>query len=541
MSQTALLYPSFAKSKTSLHTRSAATTMNVLHPHLSPNRRARPTMSGNGDAKVTTTMMMRSDRAADAPMLPFAAFGRDATLRPGKLSSSSPAISSHGAPSSSGALDANGSRSASGSLASGAALMVSQATKRGPPHPMSRATTATTTTTTKAAAGASTFSSKIAEGLGGGGGRSLHLLFKRSTSHNHRYLSVADGGEGSSDEFVGIMGETTPSAPSPSKEDCTGDPAKVSSSIIVDGSDSLTDEGYDGFAAGSWHSQETLRQPTKASAAAAPASPQSVIIRDAAELEASAACPSTPYSRRRRRRSSMPLMSDAGTMGTTIAETPRSSHHATSLPVACNWTDPARRTLWITSPGSARAHLEFNPRSFVASEDDDDEPDLASSTYHPDVKGTTLPSLKPTSSEVKRHDGPRSRHDDSPAWTGRRRYQRRHSSGSCVVGSGRGGSFPDLGLDDDTRRGAIAVTAASPVACSSVTGNASSSSWHSATTPTPPMESDPVVLSPSPSCSATSSPRRKTRRTATARHITSRRRGRSSSSSIMQHLQVPVV
>jgi hypothetical protein len=452
--------------------------MNVLHPHLSPNRRARPTMSGIGDAKVTTTTtMMRNDRAADAPRLAFAAYGRDATLRPG--TSSSPASSpSHCAPSSSAALDANDSRSASGSLASGAAEMISQSKKRGPPHPASRATTTTTTATTKPA-GASTFSSKIAESLGGGGGgRSLHLLFKRSTSHTHRYLSVADGGEGSSDEFAGIMGEMSPSPPpSPSKGDCMGDPVKVSM-IIADGSDSLTDEGYDGFAAGSWHSQETLRQSTKASSAA-PASPQSVIIRDAAELEAAASCPSTPYSRRRRRRSSMPLMNDAGRMGTTIAETPRSSpsmlppgtsHHATSLPVACNWTDPARRTLWVTSPGSARAHLEFNPRSFVASEDDDEEPDLAPCRFQHDGKGTVFPSLNRTGGEYNGRPGP-SFHDlptssSASPDTGRRQYQyqRRHSSAgggtgvrrhSTGVGSGvvACGSFPAFrGLIDNARR-----------------------------------------------------------------------------------------
>jgi hypothetical protein len=547
--------------------------MNVLRPHLSPNRRARPTMSGNGDAKMMIALM-RIDRAADAPELPFAA-GRDANLKPIKSSPPpppAPASSSRCAPSSSSSFDAHDSRSASGSLA--AAGMISQPTKRGPPHPVSRATTTTTTT-------ASTFSSKIAESLVGGGGRSLHLLFKRSTSHPNRYLSVADGSEGNHDdddfaaasssprtreEGPGGGGEgaavTPPVVPAANQHGSKSAPTNRTTPttmmmVIVDGSDSLTDEGYDGFAAGSWHSQETLRQSTKASSAA-PASPQSVIIRDAAELEASAACPSTPYSRRRRRRSSMPLMSGSPSTATRESTVPAfsstSSHPATSslAAVACNWTDPARRTLWVTSPGSARAHLEFNPRSFVASDDDDE----------PDVRCTVFPSLNRTGGEYNGRPGPNF-HDlptsstASPD-TGRRQYQRRHSSAGGVgvgigvrrhsggVGSGVvvGGNFPAFrGLIDNARRDAAAEEAASPPASGGVVVEASRSSWRAPIEPAPSEESDLVVGSPSLSGSASStpSPRRKTRRTATARHITSRRRGPSSSSSIMQHLQVPVV
>jgi hypothetical protein len=544
--------------------------MNVLHSlhHQSPNRRARPAATSHSDdaAKMSVLVLTRVDRA-DAPTFVSPSASAKATAA---------------------ATLRNDTKSS---------LSTTPPRSHGQQFP-ARVAAAATTTTTPIAPG-----SKLGNLTSP---RSLHLLFKRSTSHSrrHQYQSVGDTSvaswgndddddDGNDDDDAACTGvgeaatgspqrvrddvrrdgegrgTTAPPPASPSKQRKNRRIPTTATSNVMDGSDSLTDEGYDGFAAGSWHSQQTQRQQQQAAKTSelAPASPQSVIIFDGL----AAGSPSTPYSRRRPRRSSMPVMGGAGRLEPDTSSPPTKSSPPGAV-VSCNWTDPARRTVWITSPGSARPHLEFNPESFLVGEEagDDNVRELThSGADQCEVKGEQRAQLNRGSNSSREedcHDGPdRSgvTHATSVSIVpGRRRlHQRRHSSSGIggVGKGGSGGSGPAFGLESRQRRDAPAEeeeATASPAAFSDgAEGNASWSSWH---TPTPPEDSGPVPTAsnfpsdaaspaPAPSSSSLSSPRRKTRRAAVGRHISSRRQVRTSSSSsspssmLLQHLQVPVV
>lgn len=363
------------------------------------------------------------------------------------------------------------------------------------------------------------------------GVRSLHLLFKGSTGHN-RYLSVDDCSEEGSDEDFHKEPARAPAAAaapnppaSPIEKQRGSDPTHGGTTMTMtmrgmDGSDSLTsDDGYDGFAAGSWHSAEQPQQHhlTNVSAKAAPTSPLSVIIHE--DLGAETA-PSTPYLRRmrQRRRSSMPLISTGADTAELLS--PKSSSHA-----ACNWTDPARRTLWVTSPGSARAHLEFSPRSFVPYGDSGDSMFGAPRTFQTD---DGIPDPPISAAAVV-------------AASNRSRPPRRHSS------FGVGGKARGIDEEEPRRHTAAAAVPPPPVSAKTASGS-------SLRTPASPIRNNPrsALDASRPPSRRSPSPRRRSRRAATARHISSRRRPTAAASSSppppppalsmnVRHLQVPVV
>jgi hypothetical protein len=366
-------------------------------------------------------------------------------------------------------------------------------------------------------------------------GRSLHLLFKRSGSSRYLYMdcndvddvSIADfnyGDRKASSAMKAASKVTINSASSPRRMSLTLGVGCLSlhlaePTVATPGqneeSDSLTDS-YDGFAATSSHHCSTSRATDTPrnqyhvceSNPRTPTSARSFV--NALESSPSAAA----AFRVRRRRLSMPH---------TI------NHHSETSPPASAGLGTTCH--WVMSPGSDRPHLEFSPDLAQAGNGSADEKMLLPKVS---LLDDDTSYQKKRVSDVSDGNQPSPPNSPRPRGSGSDRRE-------TALGTDRRPRQPkSRRRQDQTRRQMPRRHSATAVSSSSVTETGRDSE-HLETSPrcskVEPFEprlsraisGSDEVKSPS------SSPRRKTRRTATLNHISTRRR------SSMQHLQVIAV